>query len=75
MSRRDRTSATVPVVIVVGLTATSFVLAFSSYWSCNDKKHPTFFTTLAWTASLIKGGVDDRSLGGKGRVLRHRRSR
>ena len=65
LSRRDRTSPTVPVVIVVGLTATSFVLGFSSYWSCNDKKHPTFFTTLAWTASLIKGGVDDRSLDGR----------
>ena len=63
IARHDRTSPTVPVVIVVGLTATSFVLAFSSYWICNDKNHPTFFTTLAWTASLIKGGVDDRSLG------------
>ena len=64
LSRRDRASANVPVVIVVGLTATSIVLGFSSYWSCNDEKHPTFFTTLAWTASLIKGGVDDHSLEG-----------
>ena len=62
LSRRDRVSATVPVVIVVGLTATTIVLGFTSYWSCNDKQHPTFFTTLAWTASLVKGGVDDRSL-------------
>src|SRR5208337_4899916 len=68
ISRRDRTSPTVPVVIVVGLTATSFVLGFSSYWSCNDKEHPTFFTPLMWTVSLIKG--DDRSLEGglEGRV-------
>ena len=66
IARHDRTSPTVPVVIVVGLTATSFILAFSSYWICNDNEHPTFFTTLAWTASLIKGGVDDRSLGQKG---------
>ena len=65
LSRRDRTSPTVPVVIVVGLTGTSAVLAFSSYRSCHDEKHPTFFTTLAWTASLIKGGVDDRNLGQK----------
>ena len=65
ISRRDRTSPTVPVVIVVGLTATSFLLAFTSYWSCHDKGHPTFFTTLIWTASLIKGGVDDRSLYGQ----------
>lgn len=64
ISRRDRTSPTVPVVIVVGLTATSVVLGFSSYWSCNDKQHPTFFTPLMWTVSLIKGGVDDRSLQG-----------
>ena len=75
IARRDRTSPTVPVVIVVGLTATSFILAFSSYWICNDNEHPTFFTTLAWTASLIKGGVDDRSLERKARVLGHRRSR
>jgi hypothetical protein len=66
ISRRDRTSSTVPVVIVVGLTATSFILAFSSYWNCNDKEHPTFFTALAWTASLIKGSVDDRTLGPRG---------
>ena len=66
ISRRDRTSPTVPVVIVAGLTATSFVLGFSSYWSCNDKQHPTFFTPLMWTLYLmIKGGVDDRSLGGR----------
>ncbi|HTX98089.1 MAG TPA: hypothetical protein VME67_26620 [Mycobacterium sp.] len=65
IARRDRTSPTVPVVIVVGLTATSFFLGFSSYWSCNDKQHPTFFTPLMWTLSLIKGGVDDRSLQGK----------
>jgi hypothetical protein len=64
ISRGDRTSPTVPVVIVVGLTATSFILGFSSYWSCNDKQHPTFFTPLMWTVSLIKGGVDDRSLQG-----------
>jgi hypothetical protein len=62
-ARRNRASATVPVAIVIALTLTSFVLAFSSYWSCNNDKHPTFFTPLAWTALLLKGGVEDRALG------------
>ncbi len=66
ISRRDRTSPTVPVVIVAGLTATSIVLGFSSYWSCNDKHHPTVFTSLLWAAAdLIKVNVDDRSLQGR----------
>ncbi len=62
--RANRQSSTVPFVIIGGLTATSFVLAFSSYWSCNDDKHPTFFTPLAWTLALLKGGIEERSLGG-----------
>ncbi len=60
--RRRRDSATVPVAIVIGLTATSVVLGFSSFWSCDaDKKHTPFFAALVATASLVKGGVDDRS--------------
>jgi hypothetical protein len=63
-SRRNPSSATVPVVIVVGLTATSFVLAFSSFLGCHDPDHPAVFTPLIWTASLLKGGVMDASLNG-----------
>jgi hypothetical protein len=62
-SRRNRSAATVPVAIVVGLTASSAVLSFSSFLQCHDPSHPTFVTPLIWTASLVKGGVGDMSLG------------
>jgi hypothetical protein len=61
-SRRNRSSAAVPVMIVVGLTATSVVLGFSSYWRCTNDAHPTFIAPLLWTASLVKGGIGDVSL-------------
>ena len=61
-ARHNRTSATVPVVIVVGLFVIGFVLGFSSYWPCSGSANPTFFTPLQWTVSLIKGGVEDKAL-------------
>jgi hypothetical protein len=64
--RRNRSSAAAPVMIVAGLTATTVVLGFSSYWKCTDDhhagNHPTFLTPLLWTVSLVKGGVGDSSL-------------
>ena len=62
-SRRKRSSAAVPVAIVVGLTAIGFILSFSSFLKCHDHNHPPFFTPLIWTASLVKGGVADMSMG------------
>jgi hypothetical protein len=64
--RRNRSSAAVSVMIVVGLTATSLVLGFSSFWRCINADHPTFITPLLWTASLVKGGIGDVSMGGAG---------
>src|ERR1700691_2738639 len=46
--RRNRSSAAVPVMIVVGLTATSLVLGLSSYWRCINANHPTFIAPLLW---------------------------
>jgi hypothetical protein len=63
-SRRNRSSATVPVMVVIGLTLTGLVLGFTSYWACVDAEHPTFFSPLIWTAQLVKGGVGDMSLKG-----------
>lgn len=60
--RRNRSSAAVPVMIVVGLTATSVVLGISSYWRCTNDAHPTLIAPLLWTASLVKGGIGDVSL-------------
>jgi hypothetical protein len=60
--RRNRSSAAVPVMIVIGLTATSLVLGFSSYWRCTNEEHPKFITPLLWTASLVKGGIGDVNL-------------
>lgn len=60
--RRNRTSATVPVVIVVGLLAASFVLAFASYVLCRGESGITFFTPFEWTTSLVKGGAEERTI-------------
>ena len=49
-------------MIVVGLTATSLVLGFSSYWRCINANNPTFIAPLLWTVSLVKGGLGDVSL-------------
>ncbi|OBI17132.1 hypothetical protein A5712_24445 [Mycobacterium sp. E2327] len=64
--RRSRSSAAVPVMIVVGLTATSLYLALSSFWRCTNNDHPTLISPLLWTASLVKGGIGDVSLDGTG---------
>ena len=53
-ARHNRTSATVPVAIVVGLFTVAFVLGFSSYWNCSGSANPTFFTPLQWTVSRSK---------------------
>ena len=64
--RRNRASATVPVVIVVGLLGASFVLGFASYVLCRGDSGITFFTPFEWTTSLVKGGAEERviTLGG-----------
>jgi hypothetical protein len=64
-SHSARRRGNVPVVVVAGLAATGVVLGFSSYWSCHDATHPVFFQPLIWTVSLVKGGVNDFSLGGR----------
>jgi hypothetical protein len=64
--RRNRSSAAAPVMIVAGLTATTLVLGFTSFWRCTDDhqagNHPTLITPLLWTVSLVKGGIGDSSL-------------
>jgi peptidoglycan/LPS O-acetylase OafA/YrhL len=60
--RRNRSSATVRVTIVIGLTAISLVLGFTSYWKGTNGDHPTFVTPLLWTVSLMKGGIGDVGL-------------
>lgn len=65
LSYRSRRGVGAPIVIVLGLVTTSMVLAMASYWDCHNDKHPTFFTPLAWSLSLLQGGVDDRQLDGQ----------
>jgi hypothetical protein len=64
--RRNHSSAAAPVMVVAGLTATTVVLGFSSYWKCTDDhqagNHPTIITPLLWTVSLVKGGIGDSNL-------------
>jgi hypothetical protein len=54
----------VPIAVIVGLTATTVVLALSSLIRCGDGNHPILVTPLMWTAELVKGGIDDRLLSG-----------
>ena len=60
--RRNRSSATVPVVIVVGLIGASFVLGFASYMFCRGDAGTTFFTPLEWTTGLVKGGTENKTI-------------
>ena len=60
--RRNRASATVPVVIVVGLLGGSFVLGLASYLFCRGAADVTFFTPFEWTASLVKGGAENKTI-------------
>ena len=68
--RRNRSSSTVPVAIVIGLLATSVALGFASFWSCRGDVNTAFFTPLEWTSSLIKGGTEDRNILVDGTVRR-----
>lgn len=54
-----------PVGIVAGLALISAVLGLASYWDCHDDEHPRFFRPLMFTASVVKGGTGDQSLGGQ----------
>jgi hypothetical protein len=54
-----------PIAVVAGLGLLSLVYGLASYWDCHDDSAPRFFRPLMWTASLVKGGTDDRSLGGQ----------
>ena len=47
--------SSVPVTIVLGLTAVNCMLSFASYWDCHDAEHPMFVTPLMWTLQVIKG--------------------
>jgi hypothetical protein len=64
--RRNRSSPAVPVMIVIGLTATTLALGLSSFWRCTNADHPTFIGPLLWTVSLVKGGLGDEALEGTG---------
>lgn len=54
-----------PVAIVAGLALMSAALGLVSYWDCHDDEHPWFFRPLMFTASVVKGGTGDQSLGGQ----------
>jgi hypothetical protein len=61
-AHNTRQSGNVPVVVVVGLAATSAVLGACSVWHCSDAAHPAFFQPLLWTVSIVKGGGGDFAL-------------
>ncbi len=51
-----------PVALIAALAVMSAVLGMASYWRCQDDSHPDFFTSLIWTAHLVKGGDPVHSL-------------
>lgn len=55
----------VSFTVIAALVSMSAVLGLSSYWGCHDANHPAFFTPLMATASLVKGGTGDFSVGGR----------
>ncbi|BBZ05218.1 hypothetical protein MCHIJ_46550 [Mycolicibacterium chitae] len=59
---RDGHRRGAPVAIVAGLAGISALLGMASYWRCHDDSHPTFFTPVLWTASVVKGGSPQQSL-------------
>jgi len=60
-------SSSLPVTIVLGLTAVNCVLSVASYWNCHDATHPMFVTPLMWTLQLLKGSTSQLQLS-SGRV-------
>ncbi|MGD1111319.1 MAG: RyR domain-containing protein, partial [Mycobacterium sp.] len=50
--------------LIAALVPMTAVLGLSSYWGCHDANHPAVFTPLMATASLVKGGTGDFSVGG-----------
>ena len=61
-ARRARPSTGAPIAIVTGLVATSLLLGMASYWHCSDADNTSFFTPLAWAASLLQGGGIEQQL-------------
>jgi RyR domain len=57
-----RRPGAIPVGVIAILALISGVLALSSYAGCSDGNHPAFFYMLMWTASTVKGGIDDHQL-------------
>lgn len=55
----------VSFTLIAALVPITAVLGLSSYWGCHDANHPAFFTPLMATASLVKGGTGDFSVGGR----------
>ncbi|OBA64779.1 hypothetical protein A5647_25265 [Mycobacterium sp. 1100029.7] len=55
----------VSFTLIAALVPMTAVLGLSSYWGCHDANHPALFTPLMATASLVKGGTGDFSVGGR----------
>ncbi|BAX94489.1 hypothetical protein [Mycobacterium shigaense] len=51
--------------LIAALVPMTAVLGLSAYWGCHDANHPAFFTPMMATASLVKGGTGDFSVGGR----------
>ena len=55
-----------PLALVAGLGLLSVLIGLMSYWSCyDDAGDPRFFRPLMWTASLVKGSIDDHAIDGQ----------
>ncbi|SPM40341.1 hypothetical protein MNAB215_2538 [Mycobacterium numidiamassiliense] len=55
----------VSFTVIAALVPLTAILGLSSYWGCHDANHPAVFTPMMATASLVKGGTGDFSVGGR----------
>ncbi|GBG36311.1 hypothetical protein [Mycobacterium montefiorense] len=55
----------VSFTLIAALVPMTALLGLTSYWGCHDANHPALFTPLMATASLVKGGTGDFSVGGR----------
>jgi hypothetical protein len=62
LQARSNRPGSIPIGVIAGLSLTSGILAFSSFYRCERVDRPKIITAFIWTATVVKGGVDDHSL-------------
>jgi hypothetical protein len=59
---RSNRPGSIPIGVIAGLSLISGILAFSSFYPCTEDDRPKIITAFIWTATVVKGGIDEHSL-------------